>query len=176
MKKYISLLLAITFTVISCKNDPKTAVPPVLKNTNLNSTKTTDKVSFNTEKNQLLYTDYLAIKSAMVNTDSAKTEDAAKKLIANFNTETDYNIAKQIASLIAGTTDIKKQREFFVGLTDEVTKILKSDIKSGKIHQQYCPMAFDGKGGYWLSDSDEIRNPYFGDIMLACGEVTEVLK
>jgi len=37
-------------------------------------------------------------------------------------------------------------------------------------------MAFDGKGGYWLSNSKEIRNPYFGDIMLACGEVTEVLE
>jgi len=72
--------------------------------------------------------------------------------------------------------DIKKQREFFVGLTEETTKILKNDIKSGKIHQQFCPMAFDGKGGYWLSDSNEIRNPYFGDVMLACGEVTQVLK
>ncbi len=176
MKKYISLLLAVAFTVISCKNDPKTAIPPALENTNLNSTKTIDKVSFNSDKNQLLFTNYLAIKAAMVNTDSAKTEDAAKILIANFNNEADYNIVKQITSLISSTTDIKKQREFFVGLTDEVTKILKNDIKSGKIHQQYCPMAFDGKGGYWLSDSKEIRNPYFGDVMLACGEVTEVLK
>jgi len=176
MKKYIILFLSLVLSIISCKNDPKTKKPPVLQNTDLNYTKTKDEVSFNNPKNQLLYTDYLAIKSAMVNTNSIKTEVAAKKLVLDFNTSESHKIVKQIASLISSTTNIKKQREFFVGLTEETTKILKTDIKSGKIHQQFCPMAFEGKGGYWLSDSKEIRNPYFGDSMLACGEVTDVLK
>lgn len=176
MKKYLSLLLGVTLALVSCKNDPKTATPPALETSDLNLTKNADKVTFNSDKNQLLYNDYLAIKAAMVNTNATKTEDAANKLVTHFNTEKNYSIVKQIAGLISSTNDIKKQREFFVGLTEETTKILKADIKSGKIHQQYCPMAFDGQGGYWLSDSDEIRNPYFGDVMLACGEVTKVLK
>lgn len=176
MKKYLSLLLGVTLALVSCKNDPKTATPPALETSDLNLTKNAHKVTFNSDKNQLLYNDYLAIKAAMVNTNATKTEDTANKLVTHFNTEKKYSIVKQIAGLISSTNDIKKQREFFVGLTEETTKILKSDIKSGKIHQQYCPMAFDGQGGYWLSDSDEIRNPYFGDVMLACGEVTKVLK
>ena len=176
MKKYIIPFLSLILSFTSCKNDPKTATPPALEDRNLNTTKTKDKVSFNNEKSQLLYQDYLAIKSAMVNTDPAKTEKTAKKLVADLGTDKTYNIVKQIASLISSTDDIKKQREFFVGLTEETTKLLKADIKSGKIHQQFCPMAFDGKGGYWLSDSKEIRNPYFGDVMLTCGEVTEVLE
>jgi Cu(I)/Ag(I) efflux system membrane fusion protein len=32
-------------------------------------------------------------------------------------------------------------------------------------------MAFDNKGGFWISKEPEIKNPYFGDIMLKCGEV-----
>jgi len=176
MKIYSILFLSLILSCFSCKNDPKTATPPVLENQDLNKTKSKDEVSFNNEKNQLLYNDYLAIKAAMVNTNGSSTEDAAKKLVSDFNTGETYIIVKQIASLISSTDDIKKQREFFVGLTEETTKILKADIKSGKIHQQFCPMAFDGKGGYWLSDSNEIRNPYFGDVMLACGEVSQVLK
>jgi Cu(I)/Ag(I) efflux system membrane fusion protein len=37
-------------------------------------------------------------------------------------------------------------------------------------------MADDFKGADWLSLSDEIRNPYFGDQMLRCGEVTKQIK
>jgi Cu(I)/Ag(I) efflux system membrane fusion protein len=40
------------------------------------------------------------------------------------------------------------------------------------VYKEYCPMAFDNKGAYWLSESEEIRNPYFGKSMLTCGEVT----
>jgi hypothetical protein len=37
-------------------------------------------------------------------------------------------------------------------------------------------MAFDGEGGYWLSDSKEIRNPYYGEKMLVCGNVEKTFK
>ena len=30
-------------------------------------------------------------------------------------------------------------------------------------------MAFNNEGAYWLSDAEQIRNPYFGDKMLTCG-------
>ena len=33
----------------------------------------------------------------------------------------------------------------------------------------------DGKGGYWISNVDEVRNPYFGGKMLKCGKVTETV-
>jgi hypothetical protein len=36
-------------------------------------------------------------------------------------------------------------------------------------------MAFNNTGGFWLSDSKTIRNPYFGDKMLTCGQVRETL-
>jgi Cu(I)/Ag(I) efflux system membrane fusion protein len=33
-------------------------------------------------------------------------------------------------------------------------------------------MALDWEGADWLSDREAIRNPYFGDQMLKCGNVT----
>jgi hypothetical protein len=43
------------------------------------------------------------------------------------------------------------------------------------VYHTFCPMAFDDKGGYWLSEEKKVYNPYFGDEMLHCGKVTETL-
>ena len=32
-------------------------------------------------------------------------------------------------------------------------------------------MADSDKGAYWLSKEKQVLNPYFGDMMLKCGEV-----
>ena len=42
-----------------------------------------------------------------------------------------------------------------------------------KVYYQYCPMAFNNKGAYWLSNQSVIRNPYFGNEMLECGKVED---
>ncbi len=176
MKTLVLLISSLSLLFISCKNDPKIAIPPALKNTDLNIVKHTQNATFNNPKNILLYQDYLAIKAAMVNTNYQKTEDAAKKMGIDFKTDNNYKLIHQVASLMASAENIQKQREFFVGLTEETLKILKSDLKNGQFFVQYCPMAFEGKGAYWMSNSNEIRNPYFGDLMLTCGETTEILK
>lgn len=49
-------------------------------------------------------------------------------------------------------------------------------IKNITLFRQYCPMAFDNKGAYWLSNTQEIYNPYFGEEMRFCGEVKEQLN
>ena len=49
-------------------------------------------------------------------------------------------------------------------------------IKNITLFRQYCPMAFDNKGAYWLSNTQEIYNPYFEEEMRFCGEVKEQLN
>jgi Cu(I)/Ag(I) efflux system membrane fusion protein len=44
------------------------------------------------------------------------------------------------------------------------------------MYVQYCPMADNDKGGFWLSTEKQVINPYFGDMMLKCGEVTDSIK
>ena len=48
-------------------------------------------------------------------------------------------------------------------------------LKQGNLFAIFCPMAFEGKGAYWISDSKTVQNPYFGSKMPACGEVKEEL-
>ena len=49
-------------------------------------------------------------------------------------------------------------------------------IDTGTVYYQYCPMANGDKGAYWLSTIKEIKNPYFGDAMLSCGETKDTLN
>jgi len=46
----------------------------------------------------------------------------------------------------------------------------------GPLFELFCPMAFDNRGAAWLQQDEDIRNPYFGAMMLKCGEVTRRLK
>lgn len=130
-------------------------------------------IEFNDEKTAKLFEDYIAIKDALVQTDASATKKAALDLKAELD-----DSQKEIAALadkIAGTDDVNKQREVFSELTKAMDPVLKGAISSGKIYKQFCPMAFEGKGDYWYSDSEQIRNPYFGDKMLKCGRVDETI-
>lgn len=53
--------------------------------------------------------------------------------------------------------------------------VLLHELGHALTGKRYCPMAFDNKGAYWLTEGHEIRNPYFGDTMLKCGEITEII-
>jgi len=78
---------------------------------------------------------------------------------------------------IKATSDIEAQRKSFSTLSDNLYKSIKAFGLGGEeAYYEFCPMAFDDAGGYWLSDVDQIRNPYFGNKMLSCGEVVEKLQ
>ena len=40
----------------------------------------------------------------------------------------------------------------------------------------HCPMALGAKGADWLQATDQVHNPYYGQAMLACGEVKTVYE
>lgn len=116
------------------------------------------------------YEHYLEVKNALVESNVAKAGKYAKMLADNGKAE-----IATAAKKIAEANDINDQRASFSVLTKAMEPILKSAISSGKIYKQFCPMAFEGKGDYWYSSSEEIRNPYFGEKMLKCGRVDETI-
>jgi len=69
------------------------------------------------------------------------------------------------------------KRSYFSHLSEIAYCTVKSfDLKADmELFATFCPIAFDGKGAYWLSETETIRNPYFGDKMIDCGEVKEIL-
>ena len=128
---------------------------------------------FSSETVKQAFDEYLAVKDALVSTDSSASRKAARNL-QNTLKDSQPEIA-EIAGKIVNTEEANKQREVFSELTAAMEPVLKEAISSGKIYKQFCPMAFEGKGDYWYSSSEEIKNPYFGSKMLNCGRVDETI-
>lgn len=71
---------------------------------------------------------------------------------------------------------IEIQRKHFSRITPKVIALIKAFQWHGRaLYIQYCPMAFDDQGAEWISETESIRNPYFGDAMLKCGKTTDTL-
>lgn len=127
-----------------------------------------------------LYKDYLEIKDALTADNSSKASDAAKNFIGTIASIDSKTIAaektealKKDASNIQQSKDIKKQREYFYGLSDKMIELANEHkFSTGTVYVQYCPMA----KGQWLSDKKNIKNPYYGKSMLECGYVTSEIK
>ncbi len=143
-------------------------------------------------QNQLaaVFTSYVNLKEAFVATDAAKVRTEAamtQKVLSKVDMKLLSGAAHNdwmtyqtgLADALAemqGTTDIEVQRTAFSKLSDNLYKSIKAFGLGGTpVYYEFCPMAFDNQGGYWLSDNDAIRNPYFGDMMLKCGSVQEKL-
>lgn len=132
-------------------------------------------ITFEEQTTTSIFNSYLDLKDALVATDGEKASMEAKKLEALLDTEK-YAPLKEDAQKIAATTDTKIQRESFDSLSEQMIALAKnSGLISGNLFLQHCPMAKGNKGANWLSLSEEIRNPYFGDKMLKCGSIIEKL-
>ncbi|UJH89815.1 DUF3347 domain-containing protein [Antarcticibacterium sp. 1MA-6-2] len=131
---------------------------------------------FKDETTAMVYQHYIDIKKALVETDAAMAQERAKELVAQLETAEVTEEFAAAARNISSSNDVNKQREAFSNLTAAMETRLEGALASGEIYKQYCPMAFEGKGDYWFSNSQEIRNPYYGDKMLKCGRVEATIN
>lgn len=84
---------------------------------------------------------------------------------------------KEHAEHIAKNGDnIKHQREHFATMSEEVYTLVKAFGAGRPLYHDHCPMYNDNKGGMWISETKEVKNPYFGAEMLTCGKVEEVIQ
>lgn len=91
------------------------------------------------------------------------------KLISEGN----INALLKDASPISETTDIKIQRRHFAGLSENMITLAKAlKFSSQPIYQVYCPMKKAG----WLTPEKVVKNPYYGNAMLSCGNIVETIK
>ncbi len=133
-------------------------------------------VQFKETSTQTSFEHYIGIKSALVASDNAEAQNHANMLLASLTEANAEQSLMDATKQLAEATDINKQREAFSKVTKGMEVVLTGALSSGEIYKQFCPMAFEGKGDYWYSGSKEIRNPYYGDKMLKCGRIDEVLN
>ncbi|MCT4602027.1 MAG: efflux RND transporter periplasmic adaptor subunit [Marinifilum sp.] len=143
-------------------------------------------------KLRALLTSYLSLKDIMVETKAKESNLAAKStmkaLMQMKPSEVDlkgkalkfwkekFELLHNHLADITKTSDMEQQRKAFKPFNEELIASMKSlGTGENKVYIQYCPMADNDTGAYWLSLEEKIMNPYFGDVMLHCGEVTDTL-
>jgi Cu(I)/Ag(I) efflux system membrane fusion protein len=134
---------------------------------------------------------YLTLTESLVAADAETVQKEVKKLLNTLEKidmmllkgdAHDYwmeqsKIIKEEGKKIAGSKNIDTQRKAFKPLSEAVINITKSYLPNqNKLYIQYCPMADNDLGAFWLSTQSQINNPYFGDMMLRCGETKDTIQ
>ena len=88
-----------------------------------------------------------------------------------------YEDIEESIEMLIGSTNKEEMRVHFEPLSEALILTARTLGAIGQTwYVTFCPMYDDNRGAYWLSEFEEIKNPYFGDMMLRCGEVRETLR
>ncbi len=144
------------------------------------------------EQLMVLSMEYIALKDLMVEGDGAKIRKSGLNVKAALE-EMDMSLTKGDAHLhwmellnpmseslllITNTGNRDVQRLQFINLSKGLINAVQSFGTSfdSPLYVQYCPMANNNQGATWISKEENIVNPYFGDVMLTCGNVETIIK
>ncbi len=133
---------------------------------------------------------YLQLKDALVNADTEAATTAANGMLSELklikpadipaaivNDWTSYR--QQLEAVLHNfgkDSNIEAKRQLFNSLSPAMHSIAKAAGYQQPLYYQFCPMANNGKGANWVSQFAEIKNPYYGNMMLNCGQTVETIK
>lgn len=134
-----------------------------------------------------LVTDYLGVKNALVNSNETEAATASGNMYAAMKSfdksllsagqkkvyddiESDL---KEHAEHIS-KSKIDHQREHFATMSKDMYDMVKAFGAGMMLYHDHCPMYNDGS--MWLSETKDIKNPFYGDKMMTCGSVEEMMK
>ena len=192
MKSLVIIITAITFILSSCSDHNSNA-----HNTDKNSDSSSKSIPTADTANLQPYpgndvtTAYLELKNALVSDNSKEAAAAGKKLQeamlvldklpfksdqSKVYAEIKDDINEHADHINANANNIAHQREHFEMLSMDMYDLVKVAKTSQPLFKDFCPMYNNKKGAIWLSETKEIKNPYYGKEMLTCGEVKEEIK
>ena len=129
---------------------------------------------------------YFDLKDGFVNTNVEEIKAAASKMLQSTENLKTSNLGametehlKEIRNMleaISENNDIENQRDHFIVLSEKIIAFAANmETLEKPLYIQHCPMVDNNKGADWLSLSEEIRNPYFGEVMMNCGDTQRKL-
>jgi hypothetical protein len=134
---------------------------------------------------------YLHVKNALSNDDGNEAASGSKAMleaIAKLDKslltadqkkafdEVEGDLKEHAEHIGKNGDNIKHQRSHFSEMSDDIY-VLVRDFGGGRtLYHEHCPMAKDNQGAMWISESKDIKNPYFGAQMPNCGTVEEVIQ
>jgi hypothetical protein len=134
---------------------------------------------------------YLQMKNAFTEGNSTGAAAAGKKLEAAFKNfdksaltpaqkktyeDVEADAREHAEHIGKNGGNIAHQREHFVMLSKDIYDLVKTFGAGQVLYKDFDPMADNGKGAFWLSETKEIKNPYMGKAMLTSGSIKEEIK
>jgi len=147
---------------------------------------TVDQTTFSTAA---IVESYLKIKNALVKSDGKTAAQAAAVLESVLNDNTSGQLIaaqqtvmprfllearKQVTFIMSHTGKLDQQRKAFQQLSKNINELVATFGTPLKLYQDFCPM-YEG-GSIWLSETKDIKNPYYGAQMLTCGKLKETIE
>ncbi len=139
----------------------------------------------------IIFNSYILLKDKLVSTDASEAFTEAQNLQQTISS-TDMNLFQAathdywmiksnlvLTSLkqINKNSNIDEIRKSFILISENLIKLFKAfGTGNNKAFVQFCPMANQNIGAFWLSTEKQIKNPYYGNLMLTCGETRDTLK
>ena len=182
--------MALLFSACNSKSDKTNTEKDSAIVTKPDTAKQTSPVSTTEFSIKGLVNNYLKLKNALTKDDGKTAAEAGKAIVADLEGLNANNLpadqkqnfldiagdAKEHAEHIGDNAGkLEHQREHFAILSKDVNDLLNTFPAGQKLYQDFCPMYNDGKGAIWISETKEVKNPYYGSKMLTCGSVKKEL-
>ena len=190
--KTIVFSIAVAAIIISCgNNNDSSKQANKTADTTTSTTQTSNATDNKPASSDEIITAYLQLKNALTNDNAKEAGSAGKQLHeamlkldqASFTDDQKKvyddvkdDIKEHAEHISTKDDDIAHQREHFDMLSQGMYDLIKAVKPTQTLYQTHCPMYNDKKGAIWLSETKEIKNPYYGKKMLTCGEVKEEIK
>ncbi|GEP97722.1 DUF3347 domain-containing protein [Chitinophaga cymbidii] len=134
-------------------------------------------VQLKDDKLNAVYQHYVHLTQALIKGEAKEARLAGNAIETGATAVKGGEAIKAAAAKITATSDIEEQRAAYSTLSNEfILLVKKAGMNNGELYVDFCPMALNDKGGYWLSNNKAIQNPYFGEKMMTCGEVKETIQ
>lgn len=140
---------------------------------------------------KLLFSEYFSLKNALVLSDLneakvksfalgksiSKIENIAFQSVSDNYSSWNKEVLQNTLNQMGSANSLKGIRSGFQIVSELFIQILEAEGSMGDTaYIQFCPMVNDNLGANWISEISEIRNPYYGENMLTCGEVIKQIN
>ena len=185
MKQPVEVLDSSALAIVPLEDKSDVEAPTVTEIPKVEVATATSKFSLDA-----MLTQYIFLKNALVKDDAKSAAKFSENLFTTIKNADASSLtpkqkkevleimetAREHTEHISKNADkIEHQREHFVMLSKDMNDLIAMFGSKKKLYQDFCPMANNGNGAIWISESKDIRNPYYGSSMLTCGSVKKEL-
>ena len=195
VSQFAAIVILIALSFAACNNAASTTADKAQKATEAEKTAVETPVTTSNAQTTVsigeIVKGYLTVKNALTadNTNEAATSGTA--LAATFKSfnkaalsaeqkkvfeDVEGDATEHAEHIGSNSGKIDHQREHFDILSKDIYALVKTFGAGQPMYQDFCPMYNDKKGAIWLSETKDIKNPYYGKKMLSCGSMKEELK